>query len=52
MIDTDSIVTTFNRILNSEIELPDLKVKHSVPTMPETTFQSDQYDELMAGGVH
>ena len=52
VVDSDSIVTTFNRILSSEIELPDLKVGHSVPAMPETSFQGDQYDDLMTGGVH
>lgn len=51
VVDSDSIVTTFNRLLNDEVEVPILDVKNTVPTMPETTFQGDKYDELLRGGI-
>jgi hypothetical protein len=52
VVDSDSIVTTFNRLLSDEMELPTLNVANTVPTMPETSFYSDEYDELLRGGVH
>lgn len=50
VIDTDSIVATFNRLNAPELKLPQLNLSQEIPELPSVSFASGIYDNFMKAG--
>ncbi len=52
VIDSDSIVATFNRLHSLDVVMPSVRLPDNLPELPENKHGSSDYDSLMHRGEH